>query len=298
MRYICYFFFLLSINWALAQGNNQPNGTKVDYKAKNISEQLDVIYASYGDRQMKLNLFLPKGEGPFPGIALIHGGGWMKGSKEKFTNHGRAFADKGYVVAVVGYRLSTEAKFPAAIHDCKAAVRWLRANAAKFKLDSKRIAAVGGSAGGYLASLLSTSSQVNVLEGSVGNLEYSSAVQASVNWAGPVNNYERFTAENAPKPSQAPLLFFGGTVQQFPEVYKLGSPNTHIDQNTPPQFLVDSEFDAPPTRYTTMKRKLTDLGIPFEYVNIKGGKHGCWNRNPWFKQYIEKTDNFLKKHLK
>lgn len=297
MKHICCFFFLFIIPFLSGQ-NNRPQGTKVDYKANNISEQLDVIYASYGDRKMKLNLFLPKGEGPFPGTILIHGGGWMKGSKEKFTNHGRAFADKSYVTAVVGYRLSTEAKFPAAIHDCKAAVRWMRANADKLKLDSQRIASVGGSAGGHLSSLLSTSSNVKVLEGSGGNPEFSSAVQASVNWAGPVNNYEKFTAANAPKPSKAPLLFFGGSVQQFPEVYKLGSPNTHIDKNTPAQFLVDSEFDAPATRFTTMKEKLGRLHIIFEHINIKGGKHGCWNLNPWFSEYIEKTDSFLQKHLK
>jgi acetyl esterase/lipase len=277
---------------------SQSKSKKFEYVAKSSQETLDVVYATYGQRPMTLDLYTPKGQGPFPTLVLLHGGGWMKGSKEKFRNHGRAFADKGFLVAAVGYRLSTEAKFPAAVHDCKAAIRWLRAHANKLNVKPDKIGIVGGSAGAHLASLVSTSSQIKELEGDGGNASFSSAVQVAVNWAGPVNNYEKFTAADAPKPSQAPLLFFGGTVKEFPEVYKLASPNTHIDKNTPPQLLVDSEFDAPKGRYTTMQKKLDALGIHHEYLNIKGGKHGCWNRDPWFSEYINKTSIFLTKYLK
>ncbi len=131
----------------------------------------DLEYGKAGGRAMLLDLYLPeKGNQPMPLIIWIHGGAWMSGSKDNPSPALRFTAD-GYAVAQVGYRLSQEAKFPAQIHDCKAAVRWLRANAQKHNLDSNKFAAWGSSAGGHLVALLGTSGGVADLEGSVNDLK-------------------------------------------------------------------------------------------------------------------------------
>src|SRR5262249_22409445 len=146
---------------------------------------------------LQLDLAMPKdGDGPFPAVVCIHGGGWRGGSRQDLTRSipplgGRSLieylAGRGYVAATVSYRLAPKDKFPAQIEDCKAAVRWLRANAKKYKINPERFGAVGFSAGGHLVSLLGTSDKDDALEGNGGNPEQSSRVQAVVNFFGPTD---------------------------------------------------------------------------------------------------------------
>ena len=153
---------------------------------KGVTQLLDLTYAQYGARKMLADVFLPKGQGPHPGVLIIHGGGWAKGDKIKFRSIGLEMTKRGYVSMAIDYRLSGEAHFPANIHDCHAAVRYLRANAKKYKLDPDRIGVVGGSAGGHLAGLLATTSTVKTLHGNGGNKKFSSRVQAVVVMSGPM----------------------------------------------------------------------------------------------------------------
>ena len=121
---------------------------------------LDLTYAEYGPRKMLADLFMPKGKGPHPAALIIHGGGWIKGDKMKFRAMGLEMAKRGFVSMAIDYRLAEEALFPANIHDCHAAVRFLRAHAGKYKVDPERIGVVGGSAGAHLAGLLATTAKV------------------------------------------------------------------------------------------------------------------------------------------
>ena len=121
----------------------------------NVTVQRDVVYGKGGGRDLHLDLFVPKDKSAVrPGIVFIHGGGWSGGSRGQFQRQAAYLAGKGYVGACIEYRLSSEAKYPAAVEDCKCAVRWMRANAKRLHIDPKRIAVCGGSAGGHLASLL------------------------------------------------------------------------------------------------------------------------------------------------
>jgi arylsulfatase A len=130
---------------------------------------------------MQLDLWKPQtASQPLPAIICIHGGGWYKGERSSMANLAQALAAKGFVTATISYRLSGEAKFPAAIQDCKAAVRFLRANAAKFGINANAIGVTGLSAGGHLAALLTTSGGVKELEGDGGHADQSSAVQAGI----------------------------------------------------------------------------------------------------------------------
>ncbi|HKB42657.1 MAG TPA: alpha/beta hydrolase, partial [Gemmataceae bacterium] len=147
-----------------------PAGTKVE---RNLE------YVKGGHERNKLDLYIPeKADAPLPVVVWIHGGGWRAGSKDRCPI--TWLAGKGYLVASINYRLLQHGEFPAQIEDCKAAIRWLRANAKKYNLDPDRIGVMGASAGGHLVALLGTSGHVKDLEGKGGNAEQSSRVQAVV----------------------------------------------------------------------------------------------------------------------
>lgn len=160
---------------------NQWNGgdTITEYK-----ELREITYATVDGKELKLDLYIPSGTTKPKLVVWIHGGGWRGGSKAKPPL--RRLVDEGYALASISYRLSDTAIFPAAVHDCKGAIRWLRAHASDYGLDASSIAVAGGSAGGTLALLLGTSAGVSELEGDVGgNLDQSSRVQAVINYFGP-----------------------------------------------------------------------------------------------------------------
>ena len=145
----------------------------------------DIVYATTPQKNLLLDLYIPSTSGPHPVLLYVHGGGWTSGSKDNPPTD--RFVKRGYAVASISYRLSQEAIFPAQIHDCKAAVRWLRANAAKYALNTDRIVAWGGSAGGHLVALLATSGGVKELEGDLGNPDQSSRIQGAINFFGPTD---------------------------------------------------------------------------------------------------------------
>lgn len=265
------------------------------YVPDHVQQHLDVVYANYGNREMHLDLFVPtKGPCPKPAIVIVHGGGWLKGDKSKFRPLAQALAARGYVSAAIEYRLGGEAKFPAAIHDCNAAVRWLRANAKKHSIDPDRIGAVGGSAGGHLVGLMATGSHVKQLQGDGGNSDQSSAIQAAVVMAGPLELATGPVAEksrNDPENSNS-NQWIGKTVDEAPELYKLASATTHITKDAPPILFMTGEFDNPQRNVAT-RRKLKSLGIPTEIKVYKNGKHGCWNREPWFSPMVDDVDKFF-----
>src|SRR4029079_52461 len=145
-----------------------------------VTAQPGLIYARYGARTMELDLFSPQGRGPFPAVILVHGGAWITGRHQMENPFAAELARRGYVAATIEYRLSNEAKHPAQSHDLKAAVRFLRANAARYHIDPRRIAAVGASSGGHLVALLGATNGLKQFEGDRGNPQASSDVQSVV----------------------------------------------------------------------------------------------------------------------
>lgn len=209
---------------------------------------LDIPYATVSNAQ-RLDIYLPdEGHGPFPVILSIHGGAWLAGDKrdgqEKPMLEG---LKRGYAVVSINYRLSREAKWPAQIHDCKAAVRWIRANAKGYRLDPDRIAAWGGSAGGHLSAMLGTSGDVQSLEDSTqGNADQSSRVQAVVDWFGPTDfsKMDEQLKESAVEHpmhhsvSQSPeAVLLGRNPEEAPALVKEADPATYVSSDDPP-FLI------------------------------------------------------------
>ncbi len=281
----------------VSQKNKRPSLKIPD----GVSTYFDLTFARYGTRHMLCDIFVPSGQGDHPAILIIHGGGWAKGDKTKFRAMGLELARRGYVIMATSYRLSGEAKFPANINDCHAAVRFLRAKANKFHVDSKRIGVVGGSAGGHLAGLLATTEKLKKLHGNGGNPGFSSAVQAAVVMSGPMEISTGSVAEKSLLPDNSnsnAVILFGGSVKEKPKLYSLADAHIHISKATPPILFQFGGAEDPSTVQPSIE-KLKKMGVPTKLLfHYKDGKHGCWNSHPWFMPMIADIDSWFKEHLK
>lgn len=239
--------------------------------------QTDIEYARVGETSLKLDLHRPPGENP-PLIVYVHGGGWRAGSKEDVPI--ADLYDKGFAIASVDYRLSTQAVFPAQVHDIKAAIRFLRANAGVFHLNASKIAIIGSSAGGHLAALVGVSNGSPDLEGKVGeHLDQSSDVQVIVSFFG-ASNLETILSQSTPKGRDfripALKLLLGDTPDKKPELAKLASPVTHLDKHDPPLLLIHGDADPqmPPQQSQELAKAYESLGLPVTLILLPGSLHG------------------------
>ncbi|MDA0349770.1 MAG: alpha/beta hydrolase [Verrucomicrobia bacterium] len=260
----------------------------------------NLVYASYGDRELTLDLYQPKGpQGPLPAIIFIHGGGFYKGDPSSYTAMAIELAEDGYVTMNMFYRLSGEAPFPAAIQDCKAAVRWARANARKYNIDPNRIGSVGGSAGGHLSGLLGTSGPATYLEGLVGHEHQSSQIQACVVMAGGMDwRTEEAQATAAEDPRRRIQTFLNGTYKTATQTYHNASPVFHVSKATAPMCFMDGEFDLPGTRYPEIISELNSRGIYNESHVIEKAPHAFWSSHPFFEPATEILIKFFDRTLR
>lgn len=259
-----------------------------------------LVYARYGQREMQLDLFRPKtATQTLPAIICIHGGGWFKGDRSSMTNLAQALAAKGYVTATISYRLSGEAKFPAAIQDCKAAVRFLRANSAKFSIQPDSIGVTGLSAGGHLAALLATSGGVKELEGDGGHADQSSSVQACVAMGAQSDLESTRIGELSAAPNNPHYRpFLGDSQAKLPQLYALASPRHHLDKADPPLLFMAGELDDPSTHADETRLDLEKLGIPTGLTLIPQAPHAFLGRQASFDICVTACAAFFDKHLK
>lgn len=266
----------------------------------NIVAELDVEYARYGDRRILMDIFRPAARDGArrPCIVVVHGGGWLKGDKTRFRALAVELAKRGYVTAAIEYRLGGEAKFPAGIQDCNAATRYLRAQADRYLIDPNRIGAVGGSAGGHLAGLMATASDIPELQGEGGNAGVSSRLKAAIVMAGPMEMLTGSVAEQSRKnPAQANCNhWLGAGVDEAPALYRLADAHAHITADDPPILFMVGELDKP-ERSAPSEARLKELGIFTDRKVYQDGQHGCWNTLPWFHEMANDMDAFFRQHL-
>ncbi len=249
-----------------------PQGVKVER---------DIEYVPGGGRSRSLDLYQPeKSDGPLPLVVWIHGGAWLAGSKD--NNQAIPLVPSGFVTASINYRLSKEATFPAQIEDCKAAIRFLRANAQKYGIDPDRIGVWGSSAGGHLVALLGTANEVKDWEDVGEHPAVSSRVQAVCDFYGPANlltmgkqsGPESQVNHDAPDSPEARLL--GGPVQENAEKAKLASPITYVSSDDPPFLIVHGDKDpvVPVAQSREFHEALKAAGVNSTLHIVEGGGHG------------------------
>lgn len=204
----------------------------------------DIKFTKKNEHDLKLDLYLPEKTEKSALVVWIHGGGWQKGSKKDCKLNW--LTEHGYSVASISYRLSQVAKFPAQLHDCKGAIRWLRANSSKYGFETNDIIVAGSSAGGHLAALVGTTSGNERLEGEVGgNLTQPSSVSAIIDYYGPTD----FILRSKTQPSRANEVgsvvynLLGGGADKKAELAKLASAAHHVTKDDPPLLIFHGDKD-------------------------------------------------------
>ena len=247
--------------------------------AEGVEIARDVVYAQVDGHALILDLYWhPDAGEPEPLVVWVHGGAWMSGDKS-WMPPVSCLLDNGFAMASIDYRLSQEALFPAQIEDCKAAIRWLRANAARYNLNPDRVGAWGESAGGHLAALLGTAGDVAAWDQRGGNRGYSSRVQAVCDWFGPsdllqMGAMKSGLAHDAPDAPEA--LLIGGPVQENREKAKRANPITYITPEAPPFFIMHGDQDdvVPLGQSELLHRALVEAGLDSTLMIIPGMGHG------------------------
>lgn len=234
----------------------------------------DLTYARIGDRALALDLYRPDDstDARRPLVVWIHGGGWRSGTK--FPTQAALLARDGYVVASVEYRLSGEAAFPAQIEDCRAAIRWLRASAARYGIDPDRVGVWGASAGGHLVALLGTAGDVKAWD--VGaHTDQSSRVQAVCDYYGP-SDFTEMPARQAAKADGPVALLLGGPISEKRDLARAASPVTHVDRDDPPFLIVHGTADpvVPIRQSEKLHAALRAAGAASTLIKVERAGHG------------------------
>jgi acetyl esterase/lipase len=274
--------------------------------ARDVKEILDVVYLSipetpYGKRDLHADIFIPREENEsFPAIIMVHGGGWRSGNKSLNIPMATALAMRGFVVVSIEYRLSLEAKYPAAIHDVVTAIRWTRAHSNQYQIDPTHVAIAGYSAGGQLASLVGVTNGNKKFENKLDDAKFSREVQAVINLDGLVDftNPESLAVKR--NENSADVFWFGGTYEEIPDRWNEASPLHWVHHNSPPFLFVNSSQTRFHAGCADMMSRLNEYGIYSEVHKLGNAPHSYWFFHPWFKPTIEYMTNFLNKvfHLK
>ncbi|SHF71594.1 Acetyl esterase/lipase [Microbulbifer donghaiensis] len=276
-----------------------PGLARVDDRLPdNVVAYENLRYRQSAEEPLELDIYRPRGTDRLPAVLIIHGGGWETGHRHMERPFAKRLAARGFVAVPVSYRLGPSGRFPAAVHDLKAAVRWLRANDAAYGIDPQRIAAVGGSAGGHLAALLGASNGIAQLEGDGENLSLSSAVQAVVDIDGAVSFTDARIIEQERRREGAPSRFLGGAYAERRETWYAASPLYYLGAESAPTLFINSTAPTPilPGR-EEMQARLLALGIDAQRVTLADTPHPFWLVHPWFEETLERTALFLQKKL-
>ena len=251
-----------------------------------IRVEKNLVYATKDKMDLKLDAYLPNGKGPYPSVLVIHGGGWMSGSKWQLGRYAADLAKRGMNVFAINYRLAPKHKHPAQVEDCRDAVRWVRKNCEKYGSDPNRIGAMGYSAGAHLSAMLA----VTGMSAEKDPEGIGTEILVAMGGGTPCEFL------SLPPENKALAYWLGGSRSQFPEVYKDASPITHLDAKDAPIFFFHGERDAlvGASGARNMSKTMRKLGIDSNFHLIKGTGHIAAVFN--LKAFGAGFD-FLEKHL-
>ena len=262
-----------------------------------VAFEKGVEYTNPDNQHLQLNMARPKGDAaPFPCVLCIHGGGFRAGNRSSYDAQIIRLAEQGYVAVTVSYRLAPKYPFPAAIHDTKAAVRWLRANAKKYHIDPNNIGVTGGSAGGTLAQMLGVTADVKEFEGDGGNPEQSSRVKCVVNVYG-ANDFTKSYGKSVDAHEVLPL-YLGGNLEKARPAHIRSSPLYWVTPSSVPTLCIHGTED----KYVHVEQaemlvdKLKAASVEVELLKLEGAGHGFKGKDA---ETAEKAMiAFFDKHLK
>lgn len=311
------FTYFTSISQSTAGITNQPDTSYTTYSAFistkkkypdiriapefhsiSVKDKRNIIYCRHGKRNMQLDAFYPskKNKQKRAAIIILHGGGWRSGNRTQHYPLAQHLADLGYVCFTPEYRLSTEALYPAAVYDLKAAVRWIHANAKKYNIDTAKIAVLGFSAGGELAAFLATTKNKTSFEGTECNLKYTSNVQALIDLDGTLSFVHPESGEgDDSKRISASTFWFGYSKKENFKLLEDASPLTHVDKNMPPTLFINSSVDRMHAGRTDFIKVLNKHNIYSDVKTFEDAPHSFPLFHPWFEPTVKYVDEFLKK---
>ncbi|MDH6307959.1 acetyl esterase/lipase [Dysgonomonas sp. PFB1-18] len=269
----------------------------------NVQAIEGIIYSvPVENRNLKLNLYRPQDDNKYPVLLMVHGGGWSSGDLSMQIPMAQQIASHGYVAIPVEYRLSPEAPYPAAVLDLKTAIRWIRANADAYKIDTTHIAISGCSAGGQLAMLVGMTNFQQEYETSGEYPEFRSNVHAVVNIDGisdfSTDEWEATKESLAKKKIPASIKWLGGTYDDKREAWLSASPVHHITKDSAPVCFINSSIPRFHGGRNEAIEILSGYDIYTEVHVVNDTPHPFWLFHPWFDSAVAHTVSFLDKMLK
>jgi acetyl esterase/lipase len=273
-----------------------------DSLPKGVKAYRDLIYTSFpetpfGPRDLHVDLFSPEKPGKYPALIMVHGGGWRSGNKSMQIPKAQMIAERGFVTVAVEYQLSLEAKYPAAVYNIKAAIRWMRANADKYNIDPNRIAISGCSAGGQLAALVGMTNNVEKFEGDQGNKEFSSAVQAVIDVDGVLDFMAPSSLNLVRKPNSPDIEWLGGSFTEKPETWKEASAIFWANEKSVPILFLNSGFSRFHSGQDELIGMMNEWGIYTEVHKFDVKVHPFWLFHPWVDKTVDYITTFMNNEL-
>jgi pectinesterase len=292
-----------TVHSALAKVKKQYPGSTIAQPAvpTGLRQALDVPYCTLGPRTLRADVYHPakKRRGGYPAILFVHGGGWSSGNRRQHLPMAQQLAARGYVCVLPEYRLSTEARYPAAVLDLQATLRWLRAHAKAYNLDTTRVAVWGFSAGGQLAALVGTTGTATAPAGTTCYPTHSSQLQAIVDVDGTLAFTHPESGEgDDTKRLSAATLWLGAPRAAQPALWQQAGALSHVSASTPPVLFLNSSVARMHAGRDDFMRQLDAFGVYHEVHTFADAPHVFPLLTPWFQPTLDYTAAFLDKVLR
>lgn len=270
-----------------------------DSLPEGVLAERDIVYTTlaetaFGKRDLHLDVFHSSAKGKHPAIIMIHGGGWRSGTRSMQVPMAEMLAAKGFVAIPVEYQLSLEAKYPAAVYNIKAAIRWIKLHGENYSIDTSKIAISGCSAGGQLASLVGLTNNLTLFEGDQGNMGASSSVKAIIDIDG-VIDFMAPASLNLKRAANSPdIEWLGGSFEDHPAIWKQASPIFWAtEKSTVPMLFMNSGFSRFHAGQDELIGMMKEWDIYYEVQSFNIKMHPFWLFHPWVDQTVEKVAFFL-----
>jgi len=278
---------------------DNPNIKIVEsFNYADVAIKKNITYCSFGERKLLLDAFTPKQSSTKKvAVIMIHGGGWRSGNRTQHYPLAESLAHLGYVCFTPEYRLSTEALFPAAIYDIKAAIRWVKANAQTYNIDTAKIVVAGFSAGGELAAFMATTGNLPLFEGPQCTTGISTHVNALIDIDGTLSFVHPESGEGIDSTGRisAGTYWFGYNKKQNYGLWLAASPLTYVSSYTPPSLFLNSSVARMHAGRDDYNKILDSYGIYNEVHGFDDAPHSFPLFEPWFAPMVNYIDEFLKK---